>query len=196
MENFSKLPNKYDASKIISSCARERNFPVAHKVYQALVSSKEDIDIFVFNAFINACRICNHPKEGLATLQDMHQHQVKPEERTMMMLIDLCCASDNVEPALEVLTMLQSMLTPKLLNIIHYTKLMQALLKGGLVEHAVDVLHVMKRHGLQPDEVVFKLLLKGCADFGELELGKSIHQSLPEEFYYPGWTGKYVFKVW
>lgn len=171
---FEKHPDVFGASALIGAFSKT-SLEMCFSVYQSLLSSGHEPDLFVFTALLSACcsYVCDN--KAMVVWKEMCKYGVKPDKRCFGLLATACSKAGDSEVAAHLFALLQP---PAMfaVNELDCTQLIQTFAESGKICEAVGVLDYMIQHNIKPNAVTFACLFKGCATAKDLEAGQSLHQ--------------------
>ncbi len=102
------VPNSKVFTSIIYLCGLARDMDRALQLYDEMKQSRLPIDSAVLNALLIACTNAGQVDTGLQIMKEIKsQHNVSPDEQTVLNLMHSCVKSENVEMGLQLLDQLK-----------------------------------------------------------------------------------------
>jgi len=179
------------ASRLIVMYAKCGSLDDAVASYERLIAGGHRPDVAVISALINACRHCGQPGRVLPRLlDDLEQFGVPLDALAFHLLTTACGEAGDKEAAKRLVAM---MCGRSRLGFVPSTvdcrQLLKALLSTSPLEtaseiqansscslaDALNLLDTMDKLGIPPDDQLFTALLSGCADRGDIHVGRRLH---------------------
>ncbi|XP_057950824.1 pentatricopeptide repeat-containing protein At2g13600-like [Malania oleifera] len=137
------------------------------------------------NAMLTAFAMHGHGKEGIDLFQKMLRDDIVPDHVTFLSVLSSCVHAGSVETGQEFLNLMGEYNLEPTLE--HYTCMVDLLSRAGKLDEAYKLTEKMP---MEPDSVVWGVLLGGCSICGNLELGQIVADKLIE--LEPNNTGHYI----
>lgn len=116
-------------------------------------------------------------KESKLIYEYMKRSGLVPDRRTMVVLMN-SLVTHSLTDVLHIYHDICSTFQMRL-ELAHYTCLMKAYIHANRLRDAIDILtNDMENAGMHPDNMMYTVLLTGCADRRDLQSGKIVHQHL------------------
>lgn len=162
-------------------------------------------DVVTWNAMISGYAHYGHCQEALQLLQQMHQAGLEPDEVTFISILRVASLDQGnlihaciTESGLECNAFLGNTIIdmyakcwsmedahktfdrlPKQ-DVVTWNATISGYVQNGQCEEALQLFQQMQHEGMEPDQVTFVSILKGCSSMGALHQGKVVHAQISE----------------
>ncbi|KAJ4833218.1 hypothetical protein Tsubulata_049071 [Turnera subulata] len=123
-----------------------------------------------WTSMINSLAQHGYSQQALQLFEDMRLAEVRPNEITFVGVLAACSRAGMVKEALEYFKMMQKEYKFKPLSD-HYGCLIDMFVRLGRLDEAFDTVKKMESMQLEPNESTWLLLIAGCRNHGNDELG-------------------------
>jgi pentatricopeptide repeat protein len=128
-------------------------------------SDKFAPDEVMYNSILDGCTREQRPDDALKILGDMRKSGVLPSNYTLSMLVKLMGRCRRLNQAFSLIEEISQEYGLKV-NIQVYTCLIQACFNNRQANKAVTLHDQIIKQGLLPDDMTYRVLVKGCLDAG------------------------------
>jgi pentatricopeptide repeat protein len=182
---FKKLPNSFSASALInaynnSNSRHQSNLDLATEVYRTLIDRSIVPDSYVFSALMSAFQKANQPAKALEVIQKMKDMKVTPDGFCLRLMITIYAETGHIQEAKDLLSSLKYRNIR--VNNMDCSQIAQVLSCGCKITEAKTILELMDAKSVHPDRTTYVVLLKSCADHGDLLGGIAVHEHLKTRF--------------
>ncbi|XP_021718996.1 pentatricopeptide repeat-containing protein At3g62890-like [Chenopodium quinoa] len=127
-------------------------------------------DVHNFTSMISGLSIHGLGKDAMRVFSDMLAEGIRPNEITMLGVLNGCSHSGLVEESTSIFNDMETLcgIVPK---IEHYGCYVDCLARAGHLERAFDVVKTMP---IEPDAAIWRALLSGCRTHRDIVLGEQI----------------------
>ena len=184
LDVFCKAPDRFAASALIKVFSQRRqDLSKALDVYHILLDAGERPDIVVLSALVAAGRQAKQTGRVLSlVLEDINRFDIALDDISTHPLAAACGETNDASAARTLLEILRKEedlgrgRNPFNLNVVDCRQLCKAMVSGGDLDGAFDVLASMiGRWGIRPSSQLCAILLSGCAAASALDKGKRVH---------------------
>ncbi len=179
LAQFIEQPDRRRAVSLITAAADEQNLEIAKSVYHTLQKRNIPPDIYICGALLNAFRKSGQAQQAFAFVEDMKKQSILLNSVCARVLIKLCVENQDADFAARLLDTLLQHPPSDRLNVIDYTQLIQALKQS---DKSAQVLTLMDRQKVSPNEITYLSLLDSCNSPSSLQFGRMIHSRLSNSF--------------
>lgn len=143
----------------------EEAFELFHKMEREGVQP----DRVTFLSVLKACTSLSALEQGKQIHAHVRRAGFDSDIFVASTLLDMYAKCGSVEEAREIFDEMQER------NEVPWNSLIAGYVQHGHLDHAFNLFQKMEDSGIKPGKVTFLSILKACANLGDLELGKHIH---------------------
>ncbi len=176
MKAFQSNPDPIQAVALIKAHGQKGNIGTVKTIYQTILQANKQ-NAFVFNTTISAFAKSEKPEQVLDVLNDMQKSKVSLTPVTVNILLSMLGRTKNLEIAQRALQQLRD--SPEILfNNVDCTKLIQVFTTHSKPQLALELLNLIEKRNMIPDEITYTALLSAAANFGDSSFGKRIYSNM------------------
>ncbi|KAM6552549.1 hypothetical protein CsatB_013311 [Cannabis sativa] len=163
---FGLLPDSFTLSFVLKACLRlldVENGRIVHGYVEKLGLSS---NLFLKNTILHLYGYCGEFDDALKLFDKMSERDVV----SWNIMITHLIKRDDIERAFDLFSQMV------VRNLRSWTLMISGFVQCGKPKEAVDLFFEFEKVGLEPNEVTVVAVLSACADLGDLNLGRRIHE--------------------
>ncbi|KAJ6776054.1 PENTATRICOPEPTIDE REPEAT-CONTAINING PROTEIN [Salix koriyanagi] len=166
MRLFDVLPDTFTCSFVLKACLKLSdvvNGKIIHGIFQKLGFGS---NLFLQNMILNLYGLCGEMGDAMLLFEKMPQRDVV----TWNIMIAQLIKRGDIDGAYCFFLRMPDK------NVRSWTSMISGFVQCGKPKEAIDLFMKLQDEAVRPNEVTFVSVLAACADLGELDLGRSVHE--------------------
>ncbi|RYR43790.1 hypothetical protein Ahy_A08g040191 isoform F [Arachis hypogaea] len=160
------IPDHFMCSFVLKACTRVSDIQTGRIIHAFAVKLGLTANLVLQNMIMHLYAVCGEMSDARLMFDKMPQRDVV----TWNIMISQLVKAGDFRVAYGLFCVMPER------NVKTWTSMISGFVRCGKSEEAVGLFLEMEREGLMPNEVTVVAVLAACADLGDLELGKSVHQ--------------------
>ncbi|RYQ96888.1 hypothetical protein Ahy_B08g092808 [Arachis hypogaea] len=160
------IPDHFMCSFVLKACTRVSDIQTGRIIHAFVVKLGLTANLVLQNMFVHLYAVCGEMSDARLVFDKMPQRDVV----TWNIMISQLVKAGDFRGAYGLFCLMPER------NVKTWTSMISGFVRCGKSEEAVGLFLEMEREGLRPNEVTVVAVLAACADLGDLELGRSVHQ--------------------
>lgn len=165
----------------LQACVQARQLQAGVRILELLEQDdgRGGKDVAPYNALMKGFAHADDLEEVFRLHSRMQERGVDATQVTYGILLDACVSRSDLESAAAVFHEMVTRGCP--MNTVLYTTLIKGLARAGLVDKAMEVYtHMREQSNVQPDTILFSVLIKSNCDAGRTECALRLFESMIE----------------
>ena len=165
LRRFSVLPDFHTFPFVFKACAQLRSFSLAQSVHSQAFKFGFLPDLFVVNSLVRVYSVCDRIHDAYQVFCESSVKDVVSYNA----MIDGFVKSRQILRARELFDFMPAQ------DAVSWGTMIAGYSQANLYNEAIELLNKMVTLGLRPDNIALVSVLSACAQLGELEQGRTVH---------------------
>uniref|UniRef100_A0A2N9HRQ4 DYW domain-containing protein n=1 Tax=Fagus sylvatica TaxID=28930 RepID=A0A2N9HRQ4_FAGSY len=166
LREFDVVPDDFTCSFVLKACASLLDFLNGRIVHGYVEKLGFRSNVFLQNMIVNLYALCGAMGDARLLFDKMLERDVV----TWNIMISQLVKRGDVEGAYELFSWMPER------SVRSWTAMIAGYVQCGKPKEAIRLFMEMEEAGLRPNEVTVVAILAACADLGELDLGRRVHE--------------------
>nr|XP_004296321.2 PREDICTED: pentatricopeptide repeat-containing protein At4g21065-like [Fragaria vesca subsp. vesca] len=163
---FNVVPDSFTLSFVLKACTRLSDFRTGRVLHCYVEKLGFRSNLFLMNMILNLYALCGEVRDARKMFDKMPQRDVVTWNTMMTVLVK----RGDVEEAYDLFLRMPER------NVRSWTLMISGFVQRGKPKEAVRVFLEMEEAGVRANEVTVVAVLAACADLGDLDLGRRVHE--------------------
>ncbi|CAK7324481.1 unnamed protein product [Dovyalis caffra] len=166
MRLFDVLPDAFTCSFVLKACLKLSDVVNGKTIHGFVHKLGFASNLFLQNMILNLYGLCGEMGDAMLLFEKMPQRDVV----TWNIMITQLVKKGDIESAYGFFLRMPER------NVRSWTSMISGFVQCGKPQEAVDLFMKLEDEAVRPNEVTVVSVLAACADLGELDLGRSVHE--------------------